>query len=445
MHLSNVPIGRKLILAFAVILLAIGAMGATITVNLMALRKADAQRTIGNQMVRDTSAAEFSMARQENSFRGYLVSDDPYYVERINTHRANFKAKLETLRGVGTPDADAHIDEAEKAADAWYENIVVKGLALARNPATKGQADLLVGHDGEADRFMGPVESALDDLSKINQANLDAARALQDRATTVSEWSLYIGLALAMLIALGASWVLSRGIAAPVLKLAGYMRKLQGGDNAIEIPEASRKDEFGQMGIAILAFRDAALDKVRIEKEALANRSQSEVERANNEADKARAAEEDATALGALAQGMAAIAAGDLTHRMTATVAPRAEQLKTDFNAAVAQLQDAMSVVVANVSAIRSGSGEISHAADDLSRRTEQQAASLEETAAALDEITATVKKSASKAPKPGPTGGPGRQDRRRRDQRRRRPRQAVSAMGEIEKSAPPRSARSSA
>ena len=46
-----------------------------------------------------------------------------------------------------------------------------------------------------------------------------------------------------------------------------------------------------------------------------------------------------------------------------------------------------MSVVVTNVSAIRTGSGEISQAADDLSRRTEQQAASLEETAAALDEI----------------------------------------------------------
>ena len=79
-------------------------------------------------------------------------------------------------------------------------------------------------------------------------------------------------------------------------------------------------------------------------------------------------------------------------------VAPRAEQLKSDFNAAIAQLQQAVSVVVGNVASIRSGAGEISQAADDLSRRTEQQAASLEETAAALDQITATVRKTAENA-----------------------------------------------
>jgi len=433
MHLSNVPISRKLILAFAVVLTAIVAMGGTIGFNLMELRKSDVLRTVGNEMVRDTSAAEFSMARQENSFRGYLVSGDAYYIERINTHRANFKAKLEELKGAGSPEADAKIDEASKAADAWYDAVVKKGLALAADPATKAQAEAMVSHDGEADAAMGPVEDALDGLKTINMTNLDTARTLQKKATTVVEWSLYIGLAMTILIAIAASMVLSRAIATPVLKIAGYMRKLQAGENDIEIPEASRKDEIGQMGVAVLAFRDAALDKIRIEKEALANRSQSEVDRANSEAEKARTAEEDAVALGALAQGMAAIAGGDLTHRMTAQVAPRAEQLKSDFNAAVAQLQDAMSVVVTNVAAIRSGSGEISQAADDLSRRTEQQAASLEETAAALDEITATVNRTASGARQASDTVQAAKGDA---ETSGNVVRDAVSAMGAIEKSA---------
>src|SRR5690606_13519875 len=64
----------------------------------------------------------------------------------------------------------------------------------------------------------------------------------------------------------------------------------------------------------------------------------------------------------------------------------------------ISQLEQAVAVVVDNVAAIRSGSGEISQASDDLSRRTEQQAASLEETAAALDEITATVNRTADGA-----------------------------------------------
>jgi methyl-accepting chemotaxis protein len=217
------------------------------------------------------------------------------------------------------------------------------------------------------------------------------------------------------------------------MNMTGYMRKLMAGDNTIEVPCATRKDEFGQMGIAILAFRDAAIDKIRIEAEAVANRSQAEADRAANEAEKAQTAEEDATALGALAQGLSAIADGDLTHRMTVEVAPRAERLKTDFNAAVAQLQDAMAVVVNNVAAIRSGSGEISQAADDLSRRTEQQAASLEETAAALDEITATVNRTAAGARQASDTVQAAKGDA---ETSGAVVRDAVSAMGAIEKSA---------
>ena len=89
-------------------------------------------------------------------------------------------------------------------------------------------------------------------------------------------------------------------------------------------------------------------------------------------------------------------------------------------------------MVAQNGGAIRSGTGEISHAADDLSRRTEQQAASLEETAAALDEITATVRKTAQGANHANAavikakTGA---------EESGRIVREAVDAMGGIEKS----------
>jgi len=72
--------------------------------------------------------------------------------------------------------------------------------------------------------------------------------------------------------------------------------------------------------------------------------------------------------------------------------------LQVNFNAAIAQLEEAMSSVTGGMDTIHVGSQEISMAADDLSRRTEQQAASLEQKAAALNEITTTVKKTAEGA-----------------------------------------------
>jgi methyl-accepting chemotaxis protein len=111
-----------------------------------------------------------------------------------------------------------------------------------------------------------------------------------------------------------------------------------------------------------------------------------------------RTAEEDAVAIGALSEGLTALAAGDVTHRITAEFNAKAAALKTNFNLAAERLQTALQGVTSTIQGLRAGSGEISRAADDLSRRTEQQAASLEETAAALDEITATVRKTADGA-----------------------------------------------
>ncbi|PHY13508.1 globin-coupled sensor protein [Caulobacter sp. B11] len=111
-------------------------------------------------------------------------------------------------------------------------------------------------------------------------------------------------------------------------------------------------------------------------------------------------AAERANVVERVGEGMAALAAGDLTFRMSSDMPEEYRKLRDDFNLAISQLQQTITVVASNVAGIAAGTDEIARASDDLSRRTEQQAASLEETAAALDEITATVKTTASGARK---------------------------------------------
>jgi methyl-accepting chemotaxis protein len=111
-----------------------------------------------------------------------------------------------------------------------------------------------------------------------------------------------------------------------------------------------------------------------------------------------KSADEGQVAISALLQAIAALANGDLTHRITAQLPEKTDVLKRDFNTATDKLQSILSNVAAAIGGMLSGSSEISHATDDLSKRTEQQASSLEETAAALEEITATVQKTATSA-----------------------------------------------
>ena len=433
MKLSNLPLSRKLLFAFAAVLLAIAAMGATVFLNLRSLAAVGETRSATNQIVRDTAMAEFKLARQENALRGFMLSIDDYYVERVNGHRADFKTALASIRENGDPAMDAQIDVIEAAADEWYSQIAEPGIAMARDPATRTQAIAMIGPDGPADSLMGTVEEALETLKVAEMAALEAARQGQESASNTALIALFAGLAAALLIAVGPGWVLSRGIGGPIANMIGYMRRLIGGDTTFEVPCVTRKDEFGEMGRAVIAFRDAAIEKSRLEAETEEQRPAVEAERARNQAAADAAARDQATVVNALAEGLDHLTRGDLTYTLTQTFPGEYVKLQSDFNAAIGQLKDAMSVVVTNVSAIRSGSGEISQAADDLSRRTEQQAASLEETAAALDQITATVNRTASGAKQASETVRSAKGDAETsgvvvRD--------AITAMGAIETSA---------
>ena len=100
----------------------------------------------------------------------------------------------------------------------------------------------------------------------------------------------------------------------------------------------------------------------------------------------------------AMGSGLAEIARGNLTYRITAELSGPFAKLKDDFNAAVETLGFTFATFADSVASIASGAQDIHQAADDLSRRTEHQAASLEQAAAAMHQITTTVNQTAANA-----------------------------------------------
>jgi len=432
---DNLKISRKLALGFAAVVLTMAAMGGAMLVNLRALDHARLEIKEGREVLVLLNEAKFYLTRQENSYRGFLVAADDYYIGRVDKHRASFKERLDKVRTLvaDSPELTAKIDSASASTDKWRTDVVDAGIALSRDPATRPQAVDMVRPDGLADKLIAPAEDAID---AVLEAEIKSMATLQDSqvATTNSAYvSLAIGLGMAVLIAVGLGWLLSKMIASPVNAMTATMRRLAQGDFTAIVPAMGRKDEVGEMAQAVTVFKEAGIEKLRLEAQSAEERAAADAERRAREEEKARQAEQDAIAIGSLAEALDKLAHGDLTHRITAQFAPQAQQLKTDFNAAMGQLQEAMSVVIANVQGIKSGAGEISIAADDLSRRTEQQAASLEETAAALDEITATVNRTAGGAKTCSDVVLGARGDAQTSGEVVR---QAVAAMSEIEQSA---------
>ncbi|MDY6922645.1 MAG: CHASE3 domain-containing protein, partial [Pseudomonadota bacterium] len=301
---TNLSVSRKLTVAFAAVLLAIVAMGGVIFYNLQALERAGVLRADVNEAVRDTAMAELKVVRQENSMRGYLLSGDRYYLERLDAHRADFKKALADLKTVPGMNAAAQVAVVEAAADEWFENVVVAGSALAANPETRAQAVAMVGRDGSADAYIGKVEESLEVIKTTNAEHIEQAVQAQTKAAQTAMIALLIGLIAATLIAIGSGFMVTRALIGPIHNLIGYMKRIMGGDMNVEVPCALRKDEFGQFGVAILAFRDAAIDKLRVEAEAVTAREAAEVERARNQRQADAAAEEQAIVVEALGEGL---------------------------------------------------------------------------------------------------------------------------------------------
>ena len=431
---TNLKISRKLGLAFSAVVAAIILMSAAIYWNLGATRLSQTQRVTAEEILAEVRGAEFRLSRQENSYRGFLLTNDEFYLELLEKHRGLFDSHLERLRTVAADDGELirEVDAAAAQMDAWWVNIVEQGRAFAADPIYRFKAVEMVGRTGIADSFMEKIEAAIAVITEDAENRIAAARIEAENAVAFNERVLVTGLVMAVAVAAFLGWLLSRMIAKPVTALTVTMRRLASGDNSVDVPAVARKDEIGEMARAVLVFREAAIEKVNLQGETERTRAATEAERSRNEAEKATAAEEDHVAISALARGLSALASGDLTHRIEISFAPSKQKLKDDFNSMAAQLQETMRTIAGAISGLRSGTGEVSQAADDLSRRTEQQAASLEETAAALDEITATVKATADGAHKAQEVTGNARIGAQKSGEVVR---QAVAAMAQIEKS----------
>ena len=208
-------------------------------------------------------------------------------------------------------------------------------------------------------------------------------------------------------------WWINSHITAPVVELTRTILALERGDESVEAPTLWRQDEIGELAEAVQAFKAGALEKRRVdarqprrrrgrarrrrqsEAEHTAERERTEAQRRQNEAEQTA---EQTAVVNTLADGLEKVAKGDLTTRIEAEFNGRYQQVKTDFNAAIARLEETMQAVTDSTSEIRAGTEQLSTAADDLSQRTEQQASSLEQTSAALEEITSTVRRSAEGA-----------------------------------------------
>ncbi len=399
MTLANMKIRQKLRVGFTCVLLVVAAMSAGLIVSLKSLDAVAVIARNANAVVNDMDLAIAAVHEESRISLRYLLTRDQRFIPIYDDAVKSFTGNLAQARGaaVGHPGTLALIDKVDVAGEAFRRDVGDQVMRFARDNPNSDLALQLANSERAAESlatFKAAAAGARGDVG----AWAEDTKAQFDRLMSLLIATIAVGAVSTFLLAMLIGWWMSLIIATPVTRMTTVMKKLAGGDHAVEIPGLGRKDEIGSMAEAVQAFKNAAIAKVKRD---AAEAESIKVWQKEDEARAAKTAEEarqDQVAIDGLAEGLGRLAAGDLAYRIETSFAPKTAQLRADFNAAVEKLQQTMASIRANTSGLASGSGEISQAADDLSRRTEQQAAGLEETAATLDQITATVKTTAEGA-----------------------------------------------
>ncbi|MFK0332855.1 methyl-accepting chemotaxis protein [Rhizobium sp. NPDC090275] len=265
-----------------------------------------------------------------------------------------------------------------------------------------------------------------------------SAEVLQksDALTAETDWNIKAVLgAMLAIFAVGlmlAVWVTNKAISSPIRRLSDRMTALASGETQSAVEGLGRKDEVGQMAAAVGVFKENAIERARLEKQAENDRATSESERAARQHQDTREAADVKFAVDNLAEGLANLSEGNVSFRIETRFVDKLDTVRRDFNSSAEKLQTALQDVASNARGIEAGANEIRSAADDLAKRTEQQAAALEETAAALEQITTTVKDASRRAVEAGQLVSQAKQSAEQSGEIVER---TVSAMKQIERS----------
>jgi methyl-accepting chemotaxis protein len=353
---QNLRISGKLIACFSILLIALMGLAALAVVRLGDMR--DVAVNLGGEQRAQLEAIAVinaSTATYRATIGQHLLSVTPedraVAQRRINELRDQIAERTRWLR------PRLANDETRKALDTF-----VRDWNEYRSHAEETSRAAAIGSPQAialfrvARPYFVTANKAADTMRVKQSQAIDALVAEAKDNYHTSEW-IVIGTVIGVaLLTMAMLMLLVRLIARPVGAMSGVLGKLAAGERSVAIPANDARDEVGDMMRAAATLRDqlAQADRQKDEQAALI--------------------------------------------RIDVVLDEPFASLASDFNNAMAQVEQAMIAVSGVSEGLRAASGEIRSASEDLSQRTEQQAASLEETAASMQQITDMVGRSASDA-----------------------------------------------
>ena len=401
LNFSNLRIGSRFAAGFAVVLLMmIGLSG----ISIARVRQISANLAEVNEVnsVKQRYAINFrgSVHDRSISLRDVVlvtvpaeldaaIADITTLAEAYAKSAGPLDAMLSTAPG--TTDEERRIVDDIKATEARTMPLVDEVIALRRSgDATAAHALLLAKARPEFVTWLKQINQFIDLQEAKNKAVGAETAALAGSFTVAT----IVLVASAVLLGIAVALLLKRSLK-PLEDLTGVMGVLAGGDLSVHVPSAERGDEVGDIARAVQRFKESGLERIRVEAEA---RRQQEAMDAKLKASEAAFQAEQRQVVDTMADALTRLAQGDLTVRLAVDDSSSYRALLSDFNTAVENLAEQLSLVSMAAEQVSHAGSEITSGSQSLANSASDQAATLESVATKVQQFAAMARQSAGSA-----------------------------------------------
>jgi signal transduction histidine kinase len=266
--LANLPISRKLMAAFAAVIVVIFASSAIVYDRLLAIEWARNWRVHTTNVLETLHSAMDAMVDQETGVRGYLITGDERFLEPYRRGGTAYTAAIQRLRDLtaDNPAQQSWLNELDALAKNWRSGFAERAIALAAKPETREDGRALEGSSaGKA--AMDRIRDKVHEIDRVERALLAKRDAVQEQAFATAYAVTIFGGAATLIVATLMGVLLQRSIAVPITRMTSTMTTLAAGDTTVDVPVVNRHDEIGAMAAASQIFKNNVIERQRAQEE----------------------------------------------------------------------------------------------------------------------------------------------------------------------------------
>lgn len=358
--LANLSIGRRLALAFGVVILIFMVLAAVVLTTSSRLQDAEDRNVHTHQVISTSEAMGLAVVNIQTGARGYLLSGKEQYLAPWKAGQESFELQWKTAKELTSdnPVQQKRLDEMKGFADAL--KAVTEKLFALRKDVTAGSKTIedLVAEFGkdEDKRAADAFKVLLKDFETMEKDLLVQRATLAEQLRSVSRVAVWVGTAIAIVLAMLLGVWITRSITGPIQQAVSVAQTVAQGDLTTRIAVTTR-DETGQLLGALQEMNDSlvrVVSSVRASSDSIATGS-SQI--ATGNADLSQRTEEQASNLQQTAASMEQLSS---TVQANAETARQANQLAVATRGAAERGEQVVGQVVHTMEDISASSRKIS-------------------------------------------------------------------------------------